>query len=377
MLRHPATRPRGVTSVSTYSLSHVSDSILMRDLAALVARDRATTAALLAHLAEVDARRLYVPVGYASMYLYCMRELHMSEDVAFKRIRVARLAREFPAIFEAVAEGRLGLSAVLLLGPHLAAGASGELLVAAAHKSNAEIELLLAERFPRPDLPTLVQGVAEARPAAPMSHSGLAVRPLRNETPASGLAMEPPAPRARLAPLSPGRFAVQVTLDQDEYQDLRRAQELLGHVLPSGDAARVIGRALRLLVATLEKQKFAQTATPRARRRGAAGRTIPAQVRRMVAKRDGGRCTFVGTNGRRCGERKLLEFDHMDPVARGGEATTDRIRPRCRAHNQYDAECTFGAGFMREKREAAQAAAAGKRAAAPEPGFGRKASPAG
>ena len=185
---------------------------------------------------------------------------------------------------------------------------------------------------------------------------------MRRRHPALG--MEPPAPRARLAPLSPGRFAVQVTLDQDEYQDLRRAQELLGHVLPSGDAARVIGRALRLLVATLEKQKFAQTDTPRARRRGAAGRTIPAEVRRAVAKRDGGRCTFVGTNGRRCGERKLLELDHVVPVARGGLATVDGVRLRCRAHNQYEAECTFGAGFMSQKREAAQAAAAGQRAVA-------------
>ena len=211
--------------MSRYSLSHVSDPVLLRDLAALVAQDRATTAALLAHLAEVDARRLYVPVGYASMYLYCMHEFHMSEDVAFKRIRVARFAREFPAIFDAVAVGRLGLSAVLLLGPRLAAGASSELLVAAAHKSNAEIELLLAERFPQPDLPTLVQAVAEARPATPVSLSGVAVRPLQNETPASGLGMEPSAPRPRLAPLSPGRFAVQVSLNQLERRKFAMSQK--------------------------------------------------------------------------------------------------------------------------------------------------------
>ncbi|HYM80678.1 MAG TPA: hypothetical protein VEY91_04600 [Candidatus Limnocylindria bacterium] len=42
-----------------YTLSHLSDQTLLRDLAALVARDRATTAALLAHIAEVDVRRLY------------------------------------------------------------------------------------------------------------------------------------------------------------------------------------------------------------------------------------------------------------------------------------------------------------------------------
>ena len=297
--------------MNRFSLSHLADHAVTSGLASTVGQDCTTTARLLAYLAEADARRLYVSLGYASMYLYCVRELHMSEDVAFKRIHVARIARKFSAIFDAVAEGQQGLSAVLMLGPHLAAESAGELLAAAAHQSNAEIELLLAERFPQPDVPTLVQGMAEATRAASPSHSGLAVRPLQNETRASGLGLEPDAPRPKLAPLSPGRFAVQVTLDQDEYQDLRRAQELLGHMLPSGDAARVIGRALRVLVATLEKQKFARTDTktgaPRPRRGTVAGRTIPAQVRRMVAERDGGRCTFVGTNGRRCGERKLLE----------------------------------------------------------------------
>ena len=47
-----------------YSLSHLSDQALLRDLAALVTRDRATTADLLAHLAEVDARKLYLPAAH-------------------------------------------------------------------------------------------------------------------------------------------------------------------------------------------------------------------------------------------------------------------------------------------------------------------------
>ena len=340
--------------MNTFSLSHLADHAVTSGLASTTAQDRTTTARLLAYLAEADARRLYVSLGYASMYLYCVHEVHMSEDVALKRIRGARIARKFPAIFDAISDGRLGLSVVLLLGPHLAAESAGELLAAAAHQSNAEIELLLAERFPQPDVPTLVQGMAEATRAASPSHSGLAVRPLQNETRASGRGLEPDAPRPKLAPLSPGRFAVQVTLNQDEYRDLRRAQELLGHVLPSGDAARVIGRALRVLVATLEKRKFAQTDAPRPRRGSAKGRTIPAHVRRVVAERDGGRCTFVGTNGRRCGSTKLLKFDHVVPVARGGEATVDGVRLRCRAHNQYEAEQLFGEGFMRTKREEAR-----------------------
>ena len=38
------------------------------------------------------------------------------------------------------------------------------------------------------------------------------------------------------------------------------------------------------------------------------------------------------------------------------------IRLRCRAHNQYGAECAFGAEFMRRKRVAASEAAAARAA---------------
>ena len=101
-----------------YRLTHLSDPVLLRDLAALVAQDRITTAEMLAHIAEVDARRLYLAAAHPSMLSYCVHELGLSEDSALKRIQAARTARQFPAIFDAVAEGRLHLSAVGLLAPH-------------------------------------------------------------------------------------------------------------------------------------------------------------------------------------------------------------------------------------------------------------------
>jgi hypothetical protein len=145
-----------------YSLSHLADRTLLQALAALVTQDRTTTAALLAHLAEVDERQLYRSAAYPSMYLYCVRELRMSEDTAFKRIRAARIARQFPVIFGALAGGRLHLSAVVLLAPHLTADTAGELMAAAEHKTKAEIEVLLAQRFPQPDVATFVGAIAPA-----------------------------------------------------------------------------------------------------------------------------------------------------------------------------------------------------------------------
>ena len=135
-----------------YQLSHLSDGSLLSGLRALLARDHGTTAEILAHVAEFDERKLYLPAAYPSMFAYCVGELHLSEEAAFKRIHAARAARRFPAIFTAVAEGRLHLSAVVMLAPHLTEENAEELLTAATHRTKAQIERILAERFPRPDV---------------------------------------------------------------------------------------------------------------------------------------------------------------------------------------------------------------------------------
>ena len=59
-------------------------------------------------------------------------------------------------------------------------------------------------------------------------------------------------------------------------------------------------------------------------------------------KRDGARCAFVAPDGRRCVQRRFLEFHHVQPYARQGPATVGNISLRCRRHNQHEAEMVFG-----------------------------------
>ncbi|HTR97218.1 MAG TPA: HNH endonuclease signature motif containing protein [Candidatus Acidoferrales bacterium] len=333
-----------------------------------MALDRATTADLLAHLAEVDARKLYLPAGYPSMYAWCVGELGCSEEAAYRRIHAARTAASFPGILPAIATGELSLTAVGLLAPHLTPDNAAGLLAAAARKPKRELERLLAERFPQPDLPTLVQPIAPSSTllAFPQRHDAeqTAVAVQSHETKLGPDRVEAAAVCARVAPLSPQRFALQVTLAQATHDKLRRAQELLGHAVAPGDVAQVLDRALELLVAQLERRKCGACTRPRqgeARTnasagagQGRAGRHIPAHVRRHVWQRDGGRCSFVGESGHRCEERSRLEFDHVEPVARGGQTTVANLRLRCRAHNQFAAERAFGKGFMDAKRRSSQ-----------------------
>ena len=357
--------------MNRYCLSHLSDPDLLRALHAAVARERVTTADLLAHLAEVDARKLYLPAAHPSMYAYCVGELHLSEDAAYKRIQAARAARQFPAIFPAVAEGRLRLSGVGLLAPYLTAENAGDLLAAAAGKTKSEIEHLLAERFPRSEMMAWVQAPPPPLPSSDQLSPGtvgsdgpgagqLAPGTVRLEGDLSAPGrMETAAPRSRVAPVAPERYALQVMIGKGTHDKLRYAQALLSHQLPAGEIAEVLDRALDALIAQLERRKLAATTRPRPqpRRSSADPRHIPAEVKRAVWERDGGQCTFMSEAGHRCPARTLLEFDHIDEVARGGRGTVANVRLACRAHNQYAAACTFGTGFMSHKRQEAQEAA--------------------
>jgi len=163
--------------------------------------------------------------------------------------------------------------------------------------------------------------------------------------------------------LGPQSFGIQFTLSKNGHERLCYAQQLLGHQVPAGDLAAVFERALDALVHRLEKQKFAATSKPRPHvvRASANPRHIPAHVKRAVWQRDQGQCTFVSETGHRCLARGGLEFDHIQEVARGGQASISGIRLRCRAHNQYEAERTFGAEFMRHKRIAAAEAGRNER----------------
>jgi hypothetical protein len=146
------------------------------------------------------------------------------------------------------------------------------------------------------------------------------------------------------APLAPGRYRFQFTSDEEMHELFRQVQTLLCREIPNGDVVAIFRMALALLHEHTARKKLAATGNPRRRHRphDVRSRYRPADLIRIVWKRDGGRCAYVAMNGRRCDETKFLEFHHLVPYARGGEMTPANISLRCSAHNRYEAELVFG-----------------------------------
>lgn len=384
-----------------YSKSHLSDDSLKNELAAAIRRERGATVEVLAHIAEFIKRRLFAKAGYSSMHAYCVGKLGLSEQAAFRRVTAARAARRFPEILDAFAEGRLHLTAILLIAQYLRAENASELIALATHRTRREIETVLASRFPRPDMPTVIRPLRAfvsgsspeaSKPSAadPAAGSSFEISAGANEatshqasegqesesavqapgetqlevSPESrcqepSLAMVPDISTPAPPPPSPQptqclveRFSLQVTIDRETRELLQRAEDLLGARTGPGDVGQVLKRALTALIAQLESRKFAATPRPRPRRFEPPNdrRTISAGVKRAVWKRDGGRCTYVSPEGLRCSSTRV-EFDHRVPYARGGASDVSNVRLLCRTHNQAAAEEQFGEDFMQHRRQ--------------------------
>jgi len=332
---------------------HLSDEDLEAQLKSLARSEQEATARLISRLAEFDGRRLYRAAGFSSLFNYCCEVLHLSEPAAYNRIEVARAARRFPDILRMLGEGSLSLATVRLLATQLTAGNWQELLPAAAGKSKREVEQMLAGYFPRPDVPTSVRKLPAAKPPAvpsvPTPPMPYGPRPAGTAADLPLASPSPPLPapvrRPVVRPLAADRYEIRFTATAQTRDQLRAAQDLLRHAVPTGDVGQVIDRALTLLLEDLARKRFGATARPRASRGTAPGsRDVAANVRRMAWSRDGGRCKFVSKNGRRCNARAFIEFHHVEPYGAGGEGTVDNIRLLCRAHNAFESERFYGRG---------------------------------
>ena len=204
-------------------------------------------------MAVLDTRPvLYAAGGYGSLFSYCTQALRLSEDAACNRIEAARACRRFPHILDLLASGALSLTSVRLLGRHLTAEHHQAVLARAANKSRREIEALVAELAPRPDVPSLVRRIPSPAAAAPVPATllqGVTSAPAAPAatTPSSGTPPRP-TPGPVVQALAPERYRVQFTIGAATQEKLRRLQALLRREIPDGDPAAIFDRAISMLL---------------------------------------------------------------------------------------------------------------------------------
>ena len=279
----------------------ISDDQLEAGLSGLLGAGARVEARIVAHLAEVEARRLHWLAGYSSLYDYCRRRLGLSEYEAFLRIAAARVARQYPVVFGMLGRRELHLTAICEVREFLTAENHRELLAAVCGKTKMQIREVLAQRFPQADVAASLKKL--------------------------------PA----LEPLSPGRYRLQLTLSAEQKEKLELARDLLSHANSGGDLAIVVERALDELIERLEKRRFgraqARPARDRTKAAGATNVSASTPVRSVWMTRSRGQ-TDTGRQPAAIAHGGGQTDTGRQPaaIAHGGEQTDTGRQPAAIAH---------------------------------------------
>ena len=273
------------------NLSALTNVELLHTTRLQLQRSHELDADLLLLLGEIDARQLYLERAFPSMFAFCMGELGLSEDVAYNRIKVAGLARRFPRVLDFVRDGRIHLSGLRLLEPHLTEENLEVVLAAATGKSKRHIEELVARLAPQPSVPPSIRKLPERAPASPEESIAplLALveapieAPVAALTPAAAPVPRPPA----VKPLSAEAYKVEFTADAALKAKLEQAEELMRYRVGKGNLVAVIERALDLLIDEVKKERFGVGRTSRSSAEEAEEREV---VTRHIPTPSSARC---------------------------------------------------------------------------------------
>jgi hypothetical protein len=255
--------------MQSWTFTHLSPGLVLKELDTTRRCNRHGHARELALIAEVDDRRIYAEEGFPGIREFCFERLGLRPDAAAKRIQAARKAREFPVLFEAIADGRLCRSAVALIAPHVTELNLDELIRNATGKSYREIEDMLAGRgrvnAPHMDL-AAVAPARDPQGAAETSDADAATCGIESHA----------APHVEVEPRASQSLPVQFIVTGEDLRLLLAAREL--H--PTLDTGALYRLSLKEKVLRRRKAKFGIGSKPGLARTTKGARTIAAHVRR-------------------------------------------------------------------------------------------------
>ena len=263
-------------------------------------RHRAVEAALVRALIEIDRLKLYLPLGFPSLFQYAVDALRMSESVAYAFILVARKARSVPALAAALDGERLSVAKASRIASALDSGNAQSLIEFAATHTARETE-------------------REAAKLKPRARKRDSVREIDGEM-----------------------VEIRILIPKDALADLERIRALEAQRGSDASLAGSVTAAAKVYLRKRDPVAKARRAKERRTFKVAPRRSlIKAESKHEVVARDGGRCAFVGAGGKRCDSDRWLHLHHVAPVAKGGTDDPTNLVLLCSVHHALVHQTSF------------------------------------
>ena len=336
-------------------LKSLSDSQLLNSLQKLNDKEHEATLQILLYLIEVENRRLYAEEGYSSMFSFCTGYLKYSEGAAHRRIQSARAVKQFPLAYSLLESRYINLCTLSVVSTVLTRENNAELLQAISNKSRREVEALVSTFKPQGTTPReTIKPVSFRKPApenAKKTTSGPARKTPLQVTESSTFAGESKLNQPKTFEVEQ-KFKLSFSASKNTMDKLNRVRgfmrfkaavsleqtfdALLDFYLKHKDPVK---KAARRAVRTQHAKRA--LAKPRL-----VTRHIPSIIKEQVFAQGAGQCEYVSPAGKRCGETRNLQYDHVRPFAAGGSHDTENLRLLCPAHNRHTAEKIFGKRYQ-------------------------------
>ena len=330
---------------------------LMNELECAVRTERTSTAKIVRCLAAIDARRLYLQLGFSSLFDLVTKRLRYSSSAAMRRIKAARVAIADPSVIAKLESGALSFATIDILSDFVKEPVLKELAEMFCGRSREDAEKIVA-----PLRPVTKSAIRDR--VVPMVIQNSEPAPLidnveQNSSYCRANAQCELRQCEKFGERPDECFYLSFAASREVKELLDRARQLMF----SGDPKavtfeKVIGKALKFYLSRHCPKERQRRREERRERRAAKestetvapslrpARRLPVTVRDRVLERDGFQCSFVSAAGERCSCKVDLEIDHIVPVGRGGSSEESNLRTLCRAHNLGEACDAYGAEYI-------------------------------
>lgn len=291
-------------------ISSLSDVKLISEVKRIASQERSLKVELLNYLCEVERRRLFALYGYPSLYSFCMKFLGYTEAETQRRVEAMRAMIEVPEIEEKIQNGALSLTAV----------------------AQAQSYFKSQEKIKKPV-------TTEVKREVLLSLENKSTRECEREL--IKLSGDIPLPKEKIRPISETHSQSTMNLPNTVLEKLERIKSLLSHKNPKMTQAELLNEMADIVLDKINPVRKKRRTVSVARM--VNPKTITAEAKRQVIKRDQGKCTYISPiTKQECNSIFLIEIDHIKPRALGGESTPENLRLLCKAHNQLEAIEIFG-----------------------------------
>ncbi len=275
----------------------------------LVQTERKITAEIITLISEIDRRKLFIEMGFSSLFAYLTEEIGYSASSAQRRIEAARISRQVYGVSEKLKTGAINLSTLSMAAQaireksktcKITSELKQDLILKIENKNVKETQVILAQTL---DLPVV---------------NFEKIKYQQDES-----------------------LRLELTLNRSQNEKLQKAKEVASHALINPNLADLIEFLADFYV---QKKGPDQLATKKmvssvAKCTSASEvkneRYVSAALRRKIFQRDQS-CQWREKGTQKiCGSKHQLEIHHQKPLWAGGTSSEENLLLTCRTHNLH------------------------------------------